>query len=55
MDVSYIQMTKTLQENARNGQNTGEIIKSAAILDNLLKDACDELQIELNAINNIKS
>jgi hypothetical protein len=55
IDPSYIEMTKKLQDNARNAQNIDEIIKSAAMLDHLLMDACDELQIELTAINNIKS
>jgi PAS domain S-box-containing protein len=55
MDASYIEMTKKLQENARNAQNTDEIVKSAGMLDHLLVDACDELQLELTAINNTKS
>jgi signal transduction histidine kinase/CheY-like chemotaxis protein len=55
MDASYIEMTKKLQENARNAENTDEIVKSAGMLDHLLVDACDELQLELNAINTIKS
>jgi CheY-like chemotaxis protein len=54
MDASFIEMTKTLQDNARNAQNINEIIKSAGMLDQLLMDACDELQTELNAINNPK-
>jgi PAS domain S-box-containing protein len=54
MDASHIEMTKTLQENARSGQNADEIVKSVGMLDRLLVDACDELQIELNAINNPK-
>jgi PAS domain S-box-containing protein len=54
MDASYIEMTKTLQDNARNAQNINEIIKSAGMLDQLLMDACDELQLEMNAINNPK-
>jgi PAS domain S-box-containing protein len=52
IDPVHIEMTKTLQENARNGQSPDEIIKSAGILDKLLVRACDELQIELNSINN---
>ena len=55
MDGSYIEMTKKLQENARNAQNTDEIVKSAGMLDHLLTEACEELQIELTDINNIKS
>jgi PAS domain S-box-containing protein len=55
MDTSYIEMTKKLQENARNAQNTDEIVKSAGMLDQLLVDACDELQLELTAINTNKS
>jgi PAS domain S-box-containing protein len=53
MDISYIEMTKRLQDNARNAQNTDEIVKSVGILDQLLVDACDELQLELTAINTI--
>jgi PAS domain S-box-containing protein len=55
IDSSYIEMTKTLQENARNETNVNEIERSADTLDSILAKACKELEIELNLINNIES
>ena len=47
----YIEMTKTLQENARGEKNTDEIKKSVYALTTVLTGACEELGQELNLIN----
>jgi PAS domain S-box-containing protein len=48
----YIELTKTLQENAREEKNIPEIEKSVRALNTLLVKACKELDEELNLINN---
>ena len=47
----YVDLAKTLQENARGEKNIAEIEKSVYELNTLLVKACEELDQELNLIN----
>ncbi len=47
----YVELAKTLQENARGEKNIAEIEKSVYELNTLLVKACEELDQELNLIN----
>jgi PAS domain S-box-containing protein len=49
---AHVELTRTLQENAREEKNISEIEKSVSALNTLLVTACKELDEELNLINN---
>lgn len=55
IETGYTTRAKALQENARQEQYRDEIIKSVKILDQLLVDACSELQIDLELLNKLNA
>ena len=53
IDTDYIAIAIALQDNARKRIHEDEIVKSVQILDELLVDACSELQVELELLNKL--